>query len=756
MIKGWVFLCGLLTIVACVSSTPQDDMKILYDRKVDFILQDNLSKVDLIPTWMAQFSAENGTFKDVDYTAGCTARRANWPAQQHFQRIVTMASQFRTSPNNASVLLPPISKAMDYWFDNTYVPDTCLDEGGMDNSTCPCGTPGIWNTNWFGQMILMPKLISNACLLLKQNLTDTQLGNCTLVSQRVYDRIDTFVLGIGPMTGANMLDASTSIINLGLLTDNATMTTDALAHFYNQTLIIPETGADGVKIDGAYLQHFSQVYNGNYGKEFINSVVNVFSQTDQTSFIPKVDTQEAFLTLMNGTEWMIFSNNNVSIYWEYSTIGRMVSFLAADKQASGGVVLNLTRIEQSTANWVNAPAIKKIVDSLISLNTTRSGQGDLTGTRGFFSGDFLVHRSPSYVTTLKTFSTRTSNSECNNDQNPFGFHLSDGAIYSYLDGNEYSDVFAAWDWNLIPGTTVDYGATPFGCNITQFYGNTTFVGSVTPSYKDGYSSKGGMAVMQYLNPMTGSLRWEKTYFFFPGFYAVQIGPIESQTDAPVITTLDQSNLKGDVYVNGKLASGGGGDITSSQKNQTVWHNKILYTILDDKLALKINTDGRTTNNNWSTIGISQGLATQRIFTATLEHSAASLKNASQTKPSSYVAQLGVDAKTSDIDKIVQLVYQDDEKLGKVRGAYNPKDQTIALAFWTAGSYASPWKLSVKTDQPILTFFTKESSGYVMTVSDPTQLLTQVNIEITQTNSTRQLQISLPSSPSAGSSVSYNL
>lgn len=63
-----------------------------------------------------------------------------------------MASQFRTSPNNASILLPPISKAMDYWFSNTYIPDTCLDEGGMENSTCPCGTPGIWNTNWFGQV----------------------------------------------------------------------------------------------------------------------------------------------------------------------------------------------------------------------------------------------------------------------------------------------------------------------------------------------------------------------------------------------------------------------------------------------------------------------------------------------------------------------------------------------------------------------------------------------------------------------------
>lgn len=36
---------------------------------------------------MNTFSQENGTWSDVDYTTGCDARRANWPAQQHFQRI---------------------------------------------------------------------------------------------------------------------------------------------------------------------------------------------------------------------------------------------------------------------------------------------------------------------------------------------------------------------------------------------------------------------------------------------------------------------------------------------------------------------------------------------------------------------------------------------------------------------------------------------------------------------------------------------
>lgn len=580
----------------------------------------------------------------------------------------------------------------------------------------------------------MPKLISNACLLLKPNLTQSQLSNCTHVVERVYDRLDTFILGIGPMTGANMLDSSTSVLNLAMLTDNITLASDALAHFYNQTLITPEIGTDGVKVDGSYLQHFSLLYNGNYGKDFINSVTNMFLQTSNTSFAPPPESQQSFLTLMNGTEWMIMSNTNNTLLWEYSVIGRMVSFKAADKQASGGVALNLTRIELATADWTNATSFKSILKNLIDLRDSASpGQGHLDGTRGFYTSDFLVHRSPSYITTLKSFSTRSSNSECNNDQNPFGFHLSDGAIYSYIDGDEYSDVFSAWDWNLVPGTTVDYGVTPFGCNITQWYGNTSFVGSVTPY---GSSDKGGMAVMQYINPMTGSLKWEKTFYFFPGFYAVQIGPIESQSNASVITTLDQSNLKGQVHLG----------------ENTVWHNKILYTILDETVTLKVNTDSHVANN-WSTIGISQGVASQPIFTATLEHHFVN----NMTEPVTYVAQLGVDENAkSNISSLIQFVYQDDVELGKVRGTYHPTEQTIALAFWTAGTFVTTWGISVKTDQAILTFFTKQDNMYTVTVSDPTQLLERVQLEITVNDKVQQVNINLPSSPFAGSSVSYSL
>ncbi|KAI8384038.1 chondroitin AC/alginate lyase [Blakeslea trispora] len=714
------------------------ELQVLYDRKVDFVIQDNLKNFEQIPLWMSTYSADNGTWSDVDYTTGCLARRANWPAQQHFVRILTLASQYKSQ--NDSQYLPIISKAMDFWFSQNYQPDTCLDQGGFTNSTCPCGTPGFWNTNWFGQMILMPRLVSNVCLLLKSNLSATQLSNCTQVSQRVYDRIDSYVIGIGLMTGANMLDAATAVLNLGLLTDNSTTVSQALSRYYPQTEIIPETGADGIKQDGSYLQHGAQLYNGNYGKDFINSVVVLYSQTANTQFAPPPSSQQAFQTLMEGTEWMIVANaTNSSLLWEYSTIGRMVSFIASDKQASGGVALNLTRVVQATSSWANASAIRQIVDRLTDLrNQTYPGQGQRMGTRAFPASDYLVHRNGSYVTTLKMFSRRTSNSECNNNQNPFGFHLSDGAIYSYIDGDEYLDSFAAWDWNLVPGTTVDYGSTQLGCNFTQHYGNTTFVGGLS-------ATEGGMAVMHYLNPMTGALTWEKTFYFFHGFYVVQINSIKQSSNASVVTTLDQSNLKGDVYLNGQLLSED--NVVNRDKQWHVWHNRILYSVVNQTTSsphlLKINTASHEVND-WSTIGISQGRATQRLFTATVEHHL--------LQDLTYVAQLNTDKKQDeDISSFVRLIEQEDSLKGHVRGAYQVKENVLALAFWTKGSFSSPWhdNWTIQTDQPILIWLAPEDKGFLLTVADPTQLLSTVRITV----ASQEFRIELPQNEYAGSSVS---
>jgi hypothetical protein len=45
-----------------------------------------------------------------------------------------------------------IGKAMEFWFANDFSTignGACMDGGGKAGDKCPCGTPGLWNTNWF-------------------------------------------------------------------------------------------------------------------------------------------------------------------------------------------------------------------------------------------------------------------------------------------------------------------------------------------------------------------------------------------------------------------------------------------------------------------------------------------------------------------------------------------------------------------------------------------------------------------------------
>lgn len=60
------------------------------------------------------------------------------------------AAQFAQSAD----LRASISLAMSFWFENDFTDASCLDFGG--DSQCPCGTPGLWNTNWFSNVGLQP------------------------------------------------------------------------------------------------------------------------------------------------------------------------------------------------------------------------------------------------------------------------------------------------------------------------------------------------------------------------------------------------------------------------------------------------------------------------------------------------------------------------------------------------------------------------------------------------------------------------
>ncbi|KAJ7841561.1 galactose mutarotase-like domain-containing protein [Mycena leptocephala] len=285
----------------------------------------------------------------------------------------------------------------------------------------------------------------------------------------------------------------------------------------------------------------------------------------------------------------------------------------------------------------------------------------------FYANDYMIHRGENYMITLKMYGKRTQNAECVTLQNKLGFHLSDGAIYTYTTGNEYQDIFSAWDWNLIPGITVDYGATPLGCDTTSVTGIQPYVGGVS----DGVV---GIAAMRYDNPTTRAMTWRKTYFFLEDdVMFVMIALITSTTTAPVYTVLDQRLHSGNVFVNGAVAGTGNYTGVSS-----LWHAGTGYTFNVSNPATSLSLQLGVRTGNWQAIGSSTAAPnTVDVFAAWLSHH-------DITAPVTYAMYPGTTqatfAQKAAAEPTNLHVVRND---GSISALLDGPRNTAFIAFWTA-------------------------------------------------------------------------
>ncbi|KAI0651821.1 chondroitin AC/alginate lyase [Trametes meyenii] len=695
------------------------------------IARQRIGSTASVSQWLTTLG-DDGKWPDseVDYTTGCDARRANWPAETHWNRIVTMSAAWHGGvqngpPNfvNSSSLLDAIRRAMDFWFANDFQDQACLDSGGL--SSCPCGTPGLWNTNWFSNIIGIPELVGEACLLVGANaLTDPQVNNCTHITTRAFGTFGQHVNGLGTLTGANTLDVAKIGIDSGLLINNASILTDGYARIHSEVVVQNATKADGIRPDGSFGQHGGIIYNGNYGKDYTNDVLALEIAAAGTQYSAKnasTGSQGAFETLLQGDLWMIYRNvlTNV-LHWDFSVLNRFISFPVSDSQATGSININTTEIQELGQLW-DSTVLQSVYSSL-SQGSKDANAGNINGNRVFYANDYVVQRGPGYVTTLKMYSTRTKNGECTNSQNPLGFHLADGTLYTYLRGNEYEDIAAAWDWNLIPGITNDYGATPLSCDHEQFTGKEAFVGGAS----DGNV---GAAVMRYTNPFTGTLKFQKAWFFLDNdVQHVMISSVNSSTLSPVVSVLDQKRRNGPIEVNGvPLQQGGNFSFAHS-----LWHDNVGYTFqpgtFDQRFDLAVDFGNRT--GDWSTIGISTvGTTTVELFSAWLNHGS----GGDLDVPITYTVFPAV-SRSEFARKTLSTQVRTIRNDAIVSAVYDAAHRTAMFVFWDAEGGSATFvpslfeaSITVQTDRNAVVIYKVDER--TLTVSDPSQTLSNVRVTI---------------------------
>ncbi|KAF4605272.1 hypothetical protein EYR40_004055 [Pleurotus pulmonarius] len=744
-------LCILLSGL-CASAA---DIDVVRDRRLSVIVGGTTGATS-ISNWISTLGAD-GKWPDVDYTTGCDAQTSSWPAQTHWSRINTFAAGWHGGFRNAdqwvknAEIRTAISRAINFWFSNDFTNAACLDFGG--ESACPCGTSGLWNTNWFSNVILIPGWVGQVCTLLGDSLSTTELQGCIRMTNRAFNTFSTGINGVSSITGANTLDIASIGVDLSLFTGNATLLSQAFSKINAEVIIQNDLKADGIRADGSFGQHQGILYNGNYGKDYANDVLALEIATGGTQFEATPDSMNAFSTLLDANQWMIYKNTATNVlHWDFSVLGRIIALPVSDNQATANLKTNLTQIQVLGQVW-DSQAITSVFNRLNSASST-ANVGALNGNRMFYANDYMVHRGSGYVTTLKMYSKRTQNTECTNSQNPFGFHLSDGTLYTYLQGDEYEDITAAWNWNLIPGTTVDYGATPLTCSTARKTGTQPLVGGAS----DGTV---GVAAMRYETPTTKTLNWRKTWFFLEDdVQFVMVARIESTTTAPVFSVLDQKRRSGDVLVDGVSRSSG-----NYTGVGTLWHAGVGYVFNTSTPSVSLSLQLGSRTGSWASISASKApAATVDLFAAWLSHGDLSV-------PISYTIYPSTSTPSAFQQKVAATQLRSVRNDGSISALLDVNHRTAMIVYWVAagGSVSIP---SPTGNAPI----TVASNGnanlilhmdtWSVTLSDPTQTLSTVTVTFTLgsgttpagwgTTKTKSVTFSLPSGGEAGRSVTQTL
>ena len=284
--------------------------------------------------------------------------------------------------------------------------------------------------------------------------------------------------------------------------------------------------------------------------------------------------------------------------------------------------------------------------------------------------------------------------------------------------------------------------------------------------------------MRYTNPYTGTLSFQKAWFFLDDdVQHIMVSSAETTSNPstnPLISVLDQKRLNGDVVVDGQTLSQGGNFTNAT----TLWHDNVGY-VFDNSSTASLSVDWGVRTGNWSTIGISAaGVTSATLFSAWLDHSTSVVSNGTSNgtvlsaAPISYTVYPGT---TQDgfARKSRQSHLQTVQNDAYASAVYDEVHHTLAVVFWDASGGSVTFAPSLLLGTPLTVaadgnaaVLYRLAKGEV-TVADPSQTLASVNVSLSVSEGGNvpigwgaslglTMNVELPSGGIAGKSVTQSL
>jgi Polysaccharide lyase family 8, C-terminal beta-sandwich domain./Polysaccharide lyase family 8, N terminal alpha-helical domain./Polysaccharide lyase family 8, super-sandwich domain. len=574
--------------------------------------------------------------------------------------------------------------------------------------------------NWWYPEIGVPMQLAPILILMENDLSADQLSKGIKILDRAKIR----------MTGQNKVWLSGNVLMKSLLLRDAETIKKASQSIQEELKV---SLSEGIQPDGSFHQHGPQIQFGNYGLAYVGDMIKWIRILRNTPFY----FDESKLTvlrnyLLDGQQWITWKKQ-----MDISACGRQLFQNAQTGKA------------QSLAN--NFAQMEKLDPKFADVYNKANQYQTLVGNKHFWRSDFQIQRTADYYFSVKMCSDRVLGAESCNSENIRGYYLGDGATYFYQSGKEYENIFPFWDWKKIPGTTTQQDDKDLPVlTASGYHIPSNFVGGVS----DG---KSGIAVMDYRRDGVSA---KKAWFIFNNQIICLGAGISSSSGAPLTTSVNQSFLNGDVIIKSDSETQLPAEASVTISPRWILHDNTGYFFPESG---QLRLENKTVTGSWKRVALmyKDEPINAGIFKLWFEHS---LNSTGQTYAYCIVPRANSERmhemettptfKILNNDVSIQSVISGDENLGGV-------------IFYKAGT--SKLFGGIETDQPCVLMVKREGSRLSVSISDPTQKLSQIQLRLngifqSETKSLRVssemdktlLSIDLPQGYEAGKTVTTYL
>jgi chondroitin AC lyase len=618
----------------------------------------------------------DGTWPGIDYD---DVSRTGFQHRQHLLNLRDLARAFRHPDSRFhgdGELRETILRAFDFWIENDFIAD-----------------------NWWHNEMGTPDLLSDALLLMDAELT----GHRREEGARIAGRAN--LQGFGARPGGDLIQIAGIMGKRALFERDVEGFEEAVEAMIGEVRI---TTGRGMQPDLS-LQHRTDRVTSTltYGSGYAASFVRYAGKLQGTRFAFPEETLRLLVDFyLDG-------------YHQSMAHGRYPD----PPQLNRGITRRSALRARSPAT---PEALAAVTDyrheELTHLAAVRRGEQEpaFSFNKFFWSSEYLSHQRPQYFASVRMFSSRNHSVEVPyNEEGLLNHHLADGANFILRTGEEYRDIFPAFDWQKIPGATVVQKPSLPSPNAIQQRGLTDFVGGVT----DGLY---GVAAFDFRSPLD-PLAARKAWFFFDDEFVALGAGITSDSGRPVVTTLNQSLLKGPVAVPGESSPRLPDQGEHSVAGTTwVWHDDIAYLFPS---SAEVRTTNRSASGTWRHIN-RQSWATDEeivhdVFTLWIDHG---------TNPSSadyaYIVVPGI-----ELDNVTE--YEDRSPISilantpEIQAVTHQDLQLTQIVFYEPGELETTSGVPIAVDKPSLVML-RTSGDHItqISVADPTRNHATLNLHTT--------------------------